>query len=128
MTLDKSASIYYQQFVKPEAHGCYINSFRLLPHLPEGSTYVQGLARIMDLGIPLDYGWCVFPDGETIIDISWCDRDGEIRYYPVKSWTLSELITEVSTMKRPNLPLSMNDKISTAQDYLAFLQNIMSED
>lgn len=111
-----------------EPKQCYLNAFRLLSLLPSGSTYVEGLAMIRSIGIPLEHGWCRLPaaasDAGEIIDVSWVPdlpRDDLVAYLGIRTYELPELMRLVMAMEHPTLPLGWMRGYSV-EGYLQFLK------
>jgi hypothetical protein len=125
MNRDDERSQSLARLVNPKQHECYKNSFHALSYLPDGSTYHEGYGILLKYGIPLEHGWCVLPDGLTVVDVTWLGI--EASYHSVKSWTHEQLIGELARAKNPTLPLGWLDVLDTAEKHLAFLKSIMDD-
>lgn len=119
MKLDVEASAKIAKSIKAKKKECYTNSFKALSLLPEGSLYVEGVACIHSLGVPLDHGWCLLPDGETVIDVTWCDS-APVSYSPLAIYTMKEIL-EILDENR-YMPVSWRGGKVTMESYMKVLR------
>lgn len=86
--------------VKAQPRMCYRNAILGLLYLQkdlilDGKTllYVEGLACIKELNIPMEHGWIQTASHENacVIDPTWYDHEGEIAYFPIVLFNLGEV-------------------------------------
>lgn len=101
---------------------CYRNAFRAMSMVTVPTTYVEGLAMIPHLGVPLDHGWLETEDG-TVLDPTWYDR-APVVYVATYRYEVDELLNELSKNEL-TLPLSESPYIAdrlSIDEYVAALR------
>src|SRR5690606_34634932 len=102
----------FREAVDAKPKQCYYNAYKCIlkiieddelgkygireEHWEHFPLYVEGIACIRSLGIPLEHGWIEWDKGQVIIDPTWCDAEGEIAYFAMKKFTLPELLAALS--------------------------------
>lgn len=124
MKMDRRLSREVAKKVGVLPNSCYRNSTLALAYLPEGSKYVEGLATIRHLGLPLEHAWCVLSDGKTVVDVSWADAKSPVKYVPVDEWTFEEVFG--SLVEKQGLPL-LTPLVKSAEDYVSLMKRAMWE-
>jgi hypothetical protein len=111
-----------------ELGDCYRNAFRCLSMLGSPSIYVEGLARIDRLVLPMDHGWIELEDG-TILDPTWAE-EGEVTYVALYRYSdMGDLLAQVE-MADGIMPLMMSEHLAsrlTNEEYFAAFK-LFSED
>lgn len=78
---DEAASMYAAEHIDAQPKRCWTNARRLVLEMEEyaASSYVEGIAVLDILGLPIEHGWVCRPDG-TVIDPTL--PSGVLAYFP----------------------------------------------
>lgn len=141
--VDFELSKKYAEISEARPKECYSNSMRALAVVSEdipGAKYCEGYASTSSLGgIPISHGWLeVDLHGEqTIIDVTWCQKEDVLVYEPIVKLTYSEIWKLFGRRKNLKTPVmdfytkelieKFNFKRMTSPDFIAMITRFHEE-